>query len=146
MFNTKTWSRRLQWQQIKKDARVSQKYQKRNGFSVFSCKKCRRQQLVGSRKQSCKVLPMQKIALSSGCGQIFGHTVTRQSLQQNIMKYCLAWLRLCHSPNKWLEQTLWYEFVCLRYQTGILLVVDIVDVEVDGEVQNATLRLGCVPF
>ena len=38
------------------------------------------------------------------------------------------------------------EFVCLRYQTGILLVVDIVDVEVDGEVQNATLRLGCVPF
>ena len=94
---------------------------------------------------------MQKIALSSGCGQIFGHTVTRQSLQQNILlklswSIALAWLRLCHSANKWLEQTSWYEFVCLRYQTGILLVVDIVDVEVDGEVQNATLRLGCVPF
>ena len=69
----------------KKDARVSQKYQKRNGLSVFCSKKCRRQQLVGSRKQSCKVLPMQKIALSSGCGQIFGHTVTRQSLQQNVL-------------------------------------------------------------
>ena len=66
----------------KRCSRVSKNHRK--GFSVFSCKKCR-QQLVGSRKQSCKVLPMQKIALSSGCGQIFGHTVTRQSLQQNIL-------------------------------------------------------------
>ena len=65
---------------------MSQKYQKRNGLSVFSCKKCGRQQLVGSRKQSCKVLPMQKIALSSGRVQIFGHTVTRQSLQHDILQ------------------------------------------------------------
>ena len=51
----------------------------------FPVKKCRRQQLVGWRKQSCKVLPMQKIALSSGCGQIFSHTVTRQHLQHVIL-------------------------------------------------------------
>ena len=67
----------------KRCSRVSKNHRK--GFSVFSCKKCRRQQLVGSRKQSCKVLPMQKIALSSGCGQIFGHTVTRQHLQHVIL-------------------------------------------------------------